>query len=85
MAKTEISIPATPTTVTNSWTIAQHWTPTASRLPDPGRYLVTVKRYGRKGNKTSVSNYNNGTWSGYDTEDVIAWMPMPEPMEGGSE
>lgn len=58
------------------------WTPTASRLPDPGRYLVTVKRYGKHGTKTSVSNYNNGTWSGYDTEDVIAWMPLPDPMEG---
>lgn len=59
-----------------------HWTPTASRLPDPGRYLVTVKRYGKHGTKTSVSNYNNGTWSGYDTEDVLAWMPLPAPMEG---
>ncbi len=62
------------------------WTPTASRLPDPGRYLVTVKRYGRRDkNKytttTSVSNYYNGTWSGYDAEDVLAWMPMPEPAE----
>lgn len=56
------------------------WTPCSERLPEEeGRYLITISDIG------VVSSFYNKNhklpWGGYETECVIAWMPLPEPYK----
>ena len=55
-----------------------HWIPVTERLPEVnGCYLVSVKNDHER-------RYSKTAWFGKDgwfaRQDVIAWMPLPEPM-----
>lgn len=55
-----------------------HWIPVTERLPEvSGLYLVSVKNdHKRKYSKTAW--FEKDVW--FARQDVIAWMPLPEPM-----
>lgn len=62
------------------------WIPTADRLPEePGFYLTTVMILDPvvddgKDHLIDISYFNTRhRWADFDPEDVIAWMPLPEP------
>lgn len=77
----------------------QRWIPVSEMLPERGKdVLVTRKYYGKDdGNKDDIyveisACYADGEeWHGYSDEykmnprnhKVVAWMPLPEPYEGG--
>lgn len=57
-----------------------HWIPCSERLPEvSGCYLVSVKNDHKR-------RYSKTAWFGKDAwfarQDVIAWMPLPEPFKG---
>ena len=57
-----------------------HWIPVTERLPEVnGCYLVSVKNdHERRYSKTAW--FEKGVW--FARQDVIAWMPLPEPYKG---
>lgn len=62
------------------------WTPTTTRLPESGSYLVT-KRQKNGEIQVTVGNYYApaNQWSGNGNfNDVIAWMPLPAAYEDGT-
>ena len=65
----------------------REWIKTTDRRPDKsGRYLATVK-YHSGWSEEYVVFYNKDSkeeWA-HDDFPVIAWMPLPEPYEGGAE
>ena len=72
---------------------AVQWTSCKERLPEKdGEYLVTMLYFGEKTVEVDkFSHYEtdddrNGEplWV-YGYDNVIAWMPLPEPWEGGEE
>ena len=60
-----------------------HWIPVTERLPEvSGCYLVSVKNdHERRYSKTAW--FEKGAW--FARQDVIAWMPLPEPYKGVTE
>ena len=56
-----------------------HWTPVTERPPEEsGCYLVSVKNdHKRRYSKTAW--FEKDTW--FARQDVIAWMPLPEPYK----
>jgi len=61
------------------------WIPVSERLPSDGTWNIFTD-----GKNISVERYKadaidhffpNGRW--FQLEDVIAWMPLPEPYKGG--
>ena len=74
----------------------ERWIPVTERLPDDveigeeyptvifcdsdGKVYVGFYEYGIYGNKW----WNNTDWNDV-VDDVLAWMPLPEPYKGGSE
>ena len=63
----------------------QRWIPCSERLPDdPGDYLVSIKRIGWN-TKEYVENdiaYWDDLEGFHKADEVLAWMPLPEPYEG---
>jgi hypothetical protein len=61
----------------------QKWTPVAEGLPKKdGLYLVSVKNdHLRRYSKTCW--YSDKNW--FARQDVVAWMPLPEPYRAESE
>jgi hypothetical protein len=59
---------------------ATKWIPVVERLPEKHQYvLVTYK--GLDGRRfVVVTNWNPNTWI---ESKSVAWMPVPEPYEGG--
>ena len=76
--------------------IKPHWIPCSERMPAEGNdYLVTVNN-NYFGGETNVVKmiYDESQWwylndeQGFVywfTDDVIAWMPLPEPYKEGEE
>ena len=63
------------------------WILMSERKPKFGRYLVT-KRTKLGGRQMALAMYlpDSDEWSGNGRfDDVIAWMPLPEPYVGGSD
>lgn len=63
------------------------WIPVSKRLPEEdGRYIVT-KRDERDDEEIYVttSYYQNDEYGFFSEEEIIAWMPLPEPYKGESE
>lgn len=57
---------------------AQRWIPCSERLPEEARsYLVTNSKWGAW--CVDRDMFIDGHWAKND--DVIAWMPLPEPYE----
>ena len=73
----------------------QRWIPVTERLPDKrGDYLVTLCGNGEPwveialwnetfGGRWQMVLYNDVDYS--DISNVIAWMPLPEPYQGGEQ
>lgn len=70
------------------------WIPTEWMNPDEtGAYLVTVKQKGMFGTGVLIGQWdqpsgqlrfdseNKGRWKWMAQEEVIAWMPLPEPFK----
>lgn len=59
------------------------WIPVTERLPDKdGLYLVSVKNdHERRYSKTCW--YSDKNW--FARQDVVAWMPLPQPYKAESE
>ena len=60
-----------------------HWIPVTERLPEAsGLYLVSVKNdHERRYSKTAW--FEKDVW--FARQDVIAWMPLPEPYKEATE
>ena len=63
------------------------WMPCSERLPSEerlfGTYLISVGKY----TVVTIAEYKRGKWlllgrNDDVTDDVIAWMPLPEPYDG---
>ena len=71
----------------------QRWIPCSERLPEEsGQYIITVKYVHVDGYEDLYAEH--GEWDGDhwemfclghcgEVEDIIAWMPLPEPYQGG--
>ena len=67
-----------------SVTPTQKWIPVSERLPEEkGFYLVSVKNEHNRRYSKSCWFYGNGNW--FARQEVIAWMPLPEPYKVESE
>ena len=70
------------------------WISVKERLPDEsGQYLITVKYKHVDGYDDIYAEHGewaDGKWDMFcfghcgEVEDIIAWMPLPEPMKGES-
>lgn len=60
------------------------WTPWSEQPPEKeGRYLVTIDEDGRKDVGDDLFYFRaDGTPSWFIENNVIAWMPLPEPWGG---
>lgn len=68
---------------------AQQWIPVNERLPDdvPYGFSYSVVIFCTQKGDVGFGYYDNGArvWcsdTGYFWQDVIAWMPLPEPWKG---
>ena len=72
-----------------------HWIPCCERLPEEnGQYLITV-RYKHVDEYEDVyaehGDWCDGNWDMFcfghcgEVESILAWMPLPEPYQGGDE
>ena len=73
----------------------QRWIPCSERLPEEsGQYIITVKYVHVDGYEDLYAEH--GEWDGdrWDmfcfghcgkVEDIVAWMPLPEPFKGVTE
>lgn len=72
------------------------WIPVSERIPEvDDEYIITIReRWGKEEEwdyETTTAYYDSGKWSpSYDVDEgqeweVIAWMPLPEPMKVGEE
>ncbi len=56
------------------------WIPISEKLPEKeGLYLVSVKNDHERRYSKTCWFHGNGNW--FARQDVIAWMPLPEPFE----
>ena len=61
---------------------AQQWIPCSERLPeDEGYYLVTLGDDGFPDRDVEIVAMQDGDWDWNPIEQVMAWMPLPEPYE----
>lgn len=66
----------------------QHWIPVTERLPNHKQIVLITNRKGnvRCGQYRGIDFVINGRqcwqWKGNTSEQVVAWMPMPEPWKG---
>ena len=75
---------------------AQRWIPCSERLPEEdGQYLITVKYKHVNDSYEDVyaehGDWFDGKWDMFcfehcgEVEDIIAWMPLPEPYKDGEQ
>ena len=61
---------------------AQQWIPCSERLPDKdGIYLVTHRKFGKLEVTWNIF-YGGEHASWLWNDEIIAWMPLPEPYKG---
>ena len=57
----------------------QQWIPVTERFPKEGNpYLIYHESFGIR-----IDTRVKGEWKTYGDDTVLAWMPLPEPYEGG--
>ena len=74
---------------------ASQWIPCSERLPEEdGQYLITVKYIHVDGYEDIYAehgNWTDGKWDMFcfghcgEVENILAWMPLPEPYKGETE
>lgn len=58
------------------------WIPCSERLPDEsGKYLVTCRKFGKLETTWNIF-YGGDHASWLWNDEIIAWMPLPEPWRG---
>ena len=61
---------------------AQHWIPCSERLPEKdGKYLVTHRKFGKLEATWNIfygGDHDSWLWN----DEIIAWMPLPDPWRG---
>jgi hypothetical protein len=77
---------------TNCSEFPNNWIPCSERQPDVnGWYITTISGEicGQDRAFSGMSEFANGKWTSGDdvdeTEMTIAWMPLPEPYQGGEQ
>lgn len=79
--------------ICNREELEPHWIPCSERLPEEnGQYLITVKYKHVNDSYEDVyaehGEWFDGKWDMFcfghcgEVEDIIAWMPLPEPYKG---
>ena len=63
---------------------ARQWIPVTKRLPDSDDVVLTCYKDGSISTNWFGVYDNIREWV-YDKEHIVAWMPLPEPWEGGAE
>ena len=63
----------------------QEWIPCSERLPKDNREVLISLEWG-----IDIGTYERGEWRSewinhYDDDNVLAWMPLPEPMKGADD
>lgn len=64
---------------------AQRWIPCSERLPKEDEYVLATTVWGEI---TMAENLGNDEWfihegdSNAYTEEILAWMPLPQPWKG---
>ena len=61
------------------------WIPCSERLPiDAGHYLCSFEKPNRIDHiHVDLAYWTGGRWYGYRADAICAWMPLPEPYQGG--
>lgn len=58
------------------------WIPCSERLPiQSGFYLTTINWYGTLSRSVKYFNGKDFFKANFETGDIIAWMPLPEPYK----
>ncbi len=75
--------------------LEQRWIPVTERLPkENGQYLITVKYKPEAGYENIYAEHGewtDGQWDMFcfghcgEVEDIVAWMPLPEPYKEDAE
>lgn len=65
---------------------AQQWTPVSEGLPEKEVEVLVTTSWGN----VCMAWCDNGKWraeyiNGYDDDEILAWMPLPEPFKGGGD
>ena len=64
------------------------WIPCSERLPEEDQEVLATTNWG---DVTYAWRYDNNKWFIHEgntnatTDDILAWMPMPEPYKGGEQ
>lgn len=58
----------------------QKWIPCSERLPENGHYYLWCSDMGSVQSDYYWNGFENGMKYGYN---IVAWMPLPEPYQGG--
>lgn len=59
-----------------------HWIPCSEELPEKaGKYLVTAKPTYSHSKEIVKAYWSGGRWLGYCQQEILAWMPLPEPYQ----
>lgn len=72
---------------TNCSEFPNNWIPCSERLPEEGEVVLTQAKF-KDDVKMAVSSRIDYTyWTTWGTRDIniVAWMPLPEPYQGGGE
>lgn len=62
----------------------QRWIPCSERLPEHGGWYIVTRRI-TKDNDRCVGLLWYSTAHGWEWDNAIAWMPLPEPWKEGEE
>ena len=65
----------------------QGWIPCSERLPTKaGHYLCSFNKPNRIDNiYVDLAYWTGSRWYGYLANEIIAWMPLPEPWKGADD
>lgn len=71
--------------VINGMPSAQQWIPCSERLPEEDTYVLATTEWGEI---TMAEKLSDNAWFIYEgnanakSDDIVAWMPLPEPWKG---
>lgn len=63
-----------------SWDVNSDWISGAPPA-EPGRYLVTVEHFETSERRTATAIYGRGGWFNTQYWFIVAWKPLPEPLQ----
>jgi len=65
----------------------QRWIPCSEKLPEEGEVVLTQAKFKDDMKMAVSSRIDYNYWTGWGTRDIniIAWMPLPKPYQGGGQ